>query len=250
MEVVGQHHNALGSSYILHILGQYDHIDLVGLQQFIQAVHGTQISRQTLAGGGVQVAHILHGGASAALDHIAEEAVGQLPAADEQCPGHDVVLTHVSIRQPVKHQPLEVDHNDRQQVIIYQQQTGKLADAEHVKRSSHQRQAHQAGQRDKKKLLDAVAQVQCAVAAQHGVTAYDHQRIQGRNGQERPDVPHKELAAHGCVAAQPAGKDESKDQQQKLESGVCKPQKFGFVIMHAGPPLSRLSVTGIQPFIL
>ena len=150
----------------------------------------------------------------------------QLPAADEQRPGHDVVLTHVSIRQSVKHQPLEVDHNDRQQVITYQQQTGKLADVEHVKRSSHQRQAHQAGQRDKKKLLDAVAHVQCAVAAQHGVTAYDHQRIQGRNGQERPDVPHKELAAHGCVAAQPAGKDESKDQQQKLESGVCKPQKF------------------------
>lgn len=70
-----------GSSYILHILGQYDHIDLVGLQQFIQAVHGTQISGQTLAGGGVQVAHILHGGASAALNHIAEEAVSQLPAA-------------------------------------------------------------------------------------------------------------------------------------------------------------------------
>ena len=236
MEVVSQHHNALGGGHVLHVLREYDHIDLVRLQQLVQAVYSAQVGRHALTGGGVQIADILHRCTAALFDHIAEKAVCQLPAADDQRPGHNVVLAHVGIGDLVKRHALEVEHNDRQQVIIRQQQAGKLADAEHIKCGCHQRQAHQAGQRNEEKLLYAVAQMQCAVAAQHGVAAHDDQRIQRRDGQERPDIPHKEPAAKGRIAAQPTRKNKGCDEQQKLESGIAKPHEFGFVIVHAGPP--------------
>ena len=235
MEVIGQQHDTAHFLGVLHILGQHQHFNFLGAHDLKQVGHRAAVVGQVGAGGRRQVAAVPHGHRFLFPENFVVEPVSQLAAADDQRAGHNVMPPHIGGRQGAEQHPLGQDAHNRQDIIVGQQQTRKLTDAEDVEHRRHHRQAHQVRYADLEQLAHFVLAVQRAVAAFHHIAGHVHQRIQPRDGQKRPDVPHKEAAADRADGAQRARNDKNDDQQYKFKQRVEKTQHGRFVVVHKVP---------------
>ena len=232
VEAVRQQHDAAHLGGVLHILRQHQHLDTVVPHDVVQIVHRAAVVGQIIAGRGGQIAAVAHRYAVAALEGFVIKAVRQLAAADQQRAGHNIIFAHVGVRHALEDHPLACNAEHRQQIVIQQQKARQLADLEDVEHRRHHSQTGQIRHADQEQFPHPVVDVQGAVAALDRVAGDVHQRVQPRDGQERPDIPHEELAAEGADGAQRTRDDEHHHQQYKFCRAVQEPQQRTFVVMH------------------
>ena len=244
---VRQQHDAADLGGVLHILHQYQRFDAVVPHDPVQVLHGAAVIGQGLAGGGGQIAAVPQRHRAFPAESLGVEPLRQLPAADQQRAGGNVVPAHIGIGGLVKGKPLAHNDHDGQKIIVHQQQAGELIDPEGVEHGGHQRQTGEVCKPDKKKLLAPVLDMQRAISPLDRIASHIGKGVQPRHRQEGPDIPHAELAADGAERAQHTSQNEHSDEQYKFSCRVQEAQQRYFMIMHDGPPYGRI-VTIIVPY--